>query len=131
MEEEEEVLEMFDESIDRFEHSGFRPRRVCVHYLAARCEEGWSCTFPHGEQSILTLFVKQIVDVPAPEITVEFMKDIMQQMVVAPMPQIMGNSGVQICVRVLRWPSQCHRSWANREVDSACDADCGLVPSWK
>ena len=50
--EEEEELEMFDESIDRFEHSSFRPRRLCRHYMAGRCEEGWSCTFAHGEQEL-------------------------------------------------------------------------------
>ena len=61
--EEEEELEMFDESIDRFEHSSFRPRRVCRHYMAGRCEEGWSCTFAHGEQEL------QNVDAPVPQIT--------------------------------------------------------------
>ena len=50
--EEEEVLEMFDESIDRFEHSDFCPRRLCVHFMAGRCERGWSCTFAHGEQQL-------------------------------------------------------------------------------
>ena len=49
---EEEELEMFDESIGRFEHSSFRPRRLCRHYMAGRCEEGWSCTFAHGEQEL-------------------------------------------------------------------------------
>ena len=42
---EEEELEMFDESIDRFEHSGFFPWRLSSRYMAGRCERGWSCTF--------------------------------------------------------------------------------------
>ena len=46
----EEEEEMFDESIDRLEHSSIRPRRLCRHYMAGRCEEGWSCTFAHDEQ---------------------------------------------------------------------------------
>ena len=40
----------FDESIDRFEHSRCRPRLLCVYFMAGRCEQGWSCTFAHGEQ---------------------------------------------------------------------------------
>ena len=48
----ESVLKTFDESIDRLEHSSFRPRRLCRHYMAGRCEEGWSCTFAHGEQEL-------------------------------------------------------------------------------
>ena len=52
VEEEEEVLETLDESIGRFEHSGFRPRHLCGHHRAGRCERGWSCTFAHGEQEL-------------------------------------------------------------------------------
>ena len=48
-EEEEEEVEMFDNSIDRFEHSRFRPRRLCVCFMSGSCEEGWSCTFAHSE----------------------------------------------------------------------------------
>ena len=40
--EEEEEVEMFDE------HSSFRHRRLCRHYMSGRCEEGWSCSFAHG-----------------------------------------------------------------------------------
>ena len=49
-EEEDDELEMFDESTDRFEHSNWRPRRLCRPYMAGRCEDGWGCTFAHGEQ---------------------------------------------------------------------------------
>ena len=49
---EEDVLEMLDESIDRFEQSGFRLRRLCIHNVAGRCSRGWSCTFAHGEQEL-------------------------------------------------------------------------------
>ena len=48
VEEEVGVLEMFDESIGRFEQSGFRPRRLCSHFMAGRCERGWRCMFAHG-----------------------------------------------------------------------------------
>ena len=34
---EEEEPEMFDESIDRFELSGWRPRRLCCDYMAGCC----------------------------------------------------------------------------------------------
>ena len=51
-EEEEEELDIFDESIDLLEHSSFRPRRLCRHYMAGRCEEGWSCMVAHGEQEL-------------------------------------------------------------------------------
>ena len=50
--EQEEELEMFDESIDQLEHSSWRPRRLCRHFAAGRCEEGWSCTFAHGEREL-------------------------------------------------------------------------------
>ena len=50
----EDVLEMFDQSIDRFEHSAFRPRRLCVHFMLGRCERGWSLTFPHVWSSTWT-----------------------------------------------------------------------------
>ena len=43
---------MFDESIDRLEHSSFSPKRLCRQYMAGRCEDGWSCTFAHGEQEL-------------------------------------------------------------------------------
>ena len=52
--EEEEVekeLKMFDGSIGHYEHSSFRPRSFSRHYLAERCEDGWSCTSAHGEQA--------------------------------------------------------------------------------
>ena len=45
-------LEMFDESIDRFEHSSWRPRRLCRPFSAGRSEDGWGCTFAHGEQEL-------------------------------------------------------------------------------
>ena len=45
---EEEELEMFDESIDWFEHFRFRPR----HHMAGRFTEGWNRTFTHGEQEL-------------------------------------------------------------------------------
>ena len=51
-EEEEEVLEMFDESIDRFELFGWRSRRLCCDYMAGCCARGWGCTFAHGEQEL-------------------------------------------------------------------------------
>ena len=50
--EEEEELEMFDETTDRFEHSSWRARRLCCPYMAGRCEDGWGCTFAHGEQEL-------------------------------------------------------------------------------
>ena len=49
---EEEELEMFDESIDRFELSGWRPRRLCCDCMAGCCAGGWGCTFAHGEQEL-------------------------------------------------------------------------------
>ena len=49
---EEEELEMLDESIDRFELSGWRPRRLCCDYVARCCAGGWGCTFAHGEQEL-------------------------------------------------------------------------------
>ena len=48
--EEEEELEMFDETIDRFEHSSWRHGRFCRTFMAGGCEDGWSCTFARGEQ---------------------------------------------------------------------------------
>ena len=43
--EKEEVLgEVVDESIDRFKHSSFRPRRLCSHFMAGCCGRGWICT---------------------------------------------------------------------------------------
>ena len=50
--EEEEELEMFDESVDRFGRCCFRPKRLCRHFMAGRCEAGWSCAFAHGEQEL-------------------------------------------------------------------------------
>ena len=50
--EEEEEVEMFDESIDRFEHSRFRPRRLCSHFMAGRCDRRWSCMFAHSEREL-------------------------------------------------------------------------------
>ena len=50
--EEEEELEMFDETTNRFEHSSWRPWRQCRHHMAGRCEDGWGCTFAHGEQEL-------------------------------------------------------------------------------
>ena len=50
--EEEEELEMFDESTDQYEHYSFRPKRLCRHFMAGRCEAWWSCTFAHGEQEL-------------------------------------------------------------------------------
>ena len=70
-EEEGEVLQMFDECIDSFEHSSFRPRRLCVYYMSGRCEQGWTC-----KSSILTLFEEQIVDAPMPQTTDELTEDI-------------------------------------------------------
>ena len=49
---EEEDLEMFDESIDRFELSGWRPRRLCCDCMAGCGAGGWGCTFAHGEQEL-------------------------------------------------------------------------------
>ena len=43
---------MFDESIDLFELSGWRPRRLCCDYMAGCCAGGWGCTFAHGEQEL-------------------------------------------------------------------------------
>ena len=68
-EEEEEELEMFDESIDRFELSGWRPRRFCCDYMAGCCARGWGCTFAHGEQEFP--FLEHFVDVPVLQITDE------------------------------------------------------------
>ena len=50
--EEEEELEMFDESIDRFELSGWRHRRFCCDDMAGCCAGGWGCTFAQGEQEL-------------------------------------------------------------------------------
>ena len=90
--EEEEELEMFNESIDQFEHSSFRPRRLCRHYMAGRCDEGWSCTFAHGRLQL----VEQIVGAPVPQITVELTKEIAEKLVGVTMPQILGISW-QVC----------------------------------
>ena len=49
---EEGVLEMIYESIDRFEHSDPRPKRLCVHFIVWGCARGWSCTFAHGEHEL-------------------------------------------------------------------------------
>ena len=49
---EEDVLEMFDESIDWLEHSRWLPWRLCRPFMAGRCEDGWGCTFAHGEQQL-------------------------------------------------------------------------------
>ena len=48
--EEERELEMFDETNDRLEHSSWRPQRLCRPSTAGFREDGWSCTFAHGEQ---------------------------------------------------------------------------------
>ena len=44
----------------RIEHSSFRPKRFCRHFMAGPCEDVWSCTFAHGEQELtLPHFVAQ------------------------------------------------------------------------
>ena len=55
-EEEEEEVEMFDGSIDRFEHSAFRPGRI-----------GAARSRTPNKRSILALFFEQTVDVPVPQ----------------------------------------------------------------
>ena len=50
--EEEEELEMFDDSIDWFEHFRFHPMRLCRQLMAGLFEAGWSCSFAHGEQEL-------------------------------------------------------------------------------
>ena len=39
---------MFDESIDHFEHSRFRPRRLCRHHVVGAAKKA----FAHGEQGL-------------------------------------------------------------------------------
>ena len=39
-------------TIDWFEHSSWRPRRLCRPYMAGRCEDGWSCTLAHCEHEL-------------------------------------------------------------------------------
>ena len=50
--EEEEEPDMFDEAIDWLEHSSWRSQRLCRPFMAGRCEDGWGCTFAHGEQEL-------------------------------------------------------------------------------
>ena len=45
-------VEEFDESVDRFEHSGWRPMRLCTAYYSGGCARGWECTFAHSEQEL-------------------------------------------------------------------------------
>ena len=85
---EEEELEMFDESIDRFEHSRWRARRLCRHFVAGRCEDG-AARSRTANKSSTRLFVEQNVDVPVPQITVESRRR--------------SRSSWWIC--------RCHRSW--------------------
>ena len=47
-----ELVEEFDESVDRFELSGWRPMRLCTAYRGGGCVRGWGCTFAHGEQEL-------------------------------------------------------------------------------
>ena len=54
------VLEMFDESIDRFEQSGFRSRRL---YTTT-----WQDAAAMSSILIIILFLEQIVDAPVPQI---------------------------------------------------------------
>ena len=107
---EEEELDMVDESIDRFEHSRFRPdASVGTTWLGAVNEHGAARSRTANKSSIFALFFEQIVDAPASQITVELMKEIVQQIVAAPMPQIMRirgrcadhTTGVHACVPVL------------------------------
>ena len=74
-------------------------------WLGAVSEDGAVRPRTANKRSILTLLVKQIVDAPAPQITVEFMKDV-RQIVAAPMPQTgvqtISKVGAQTCVPVFR-----------------------------
>ena len=47
-----ESVEVFDESVDRFEDSSWRPMRLCAAYCSGGCARGWECTFAHGEQEL-------------------------------------------------------------------------------
>ena len=47
-----ELVEEFDKSVDRFEHSGWRPMRLCAPYRGGGCVGRWECTFSHGEQEL-------------------------------------------------------------------------------
>ena len=76
-EEEDEDLEMFDESIKWFALSGWRPRRLCCDYMAGCCAGGWGCTFAHGASKSFTRhpFLEHFVDVPVPQITDELLDE--------------------------------------------------------
>ena len=47
-----ESVEEFDESLDRFEPSGWRPMRLCTSYYSGGCARGWECTFAHDKQEL-------------------------------------------------------------------------------
>ena len=79
---------MLDESIDRIEHSSFRPRRLYRHDMAGCCDEGWSCTFARGDRE---LFVEQKLWTPVQQITVGHTKKTRKQLVDGPLPQILGK----------------------------------------
>ena len=69
---------------------------ACTPQLGVVNEDGAARSHTANTSSILALFEKPSVGAPAPPITVEFIKDIVQQVVAAPVPRIMGNSW-QLC----------------------------------
>ena len=48
----EGMVEEFDESVDRFELSHWRPMRLCRPYQDRGCTREWGCTFAHGAQEL-------------------------------------------------------------------------------
>ena len=62
--------EMVDESIDHFEHSSFRPRRLCSHFMAGCCGRGWSCTLVRTRAPSSFSSLEQTTNLPAPQIMV-------------------------------------------------------------
>ena len=42
-----ELVEEFDKSVDRFEHSSWRPMRFCALYRGGGCVGRWECTCAH------------------------------------------------------------------------------------
>ena len=76
--EEEQELEMFEESIDRFELSGWRPRRLCCDYMAGCSAGRWGCTYCAWRVRSFTRlpFLEHFVDVPVPQITDELLNEV-------------------------------------------------------
>ena len=60
---------MFDESIDRFGLSGWRPRRLCCDYMAGCCARGGAARLLMASKSFTRHpFLEQFVGVPVLQI---------------------------------------------------------------